>query len=1119
LKFLYKYCRVFLLICFGLIASQQMHAQNKTPKEIADSTRNAMREEKRVRDSTIAANKERILLETEERHRKADSTKIARQQFRDSVTDARESLRKEREAIAKKKNSKKYIKEQEKIKQNRIDSIAYARQTKSDSIKKERKTRFDELAKQRESKIESLVKNRKETADSIATARKEATAKTKEIRKKYTDSISKVRQVRKDSIALAKNKRLQQLKKLYKTAEEIQAELAMKKHKENQANFSNQNFLKKPWTLPRKLYQNTVTHYNYYYNAKKIYTESLEGIQKNTNDDFSQQLNIESILQTGNTKAGGGNMDSVVKKCALGIQIHDPRAKWFDDLYLLMGKAYLLKGETDQAIATFQYIGNEYKEKPKKPTGTANKKKIVDTAEKYSIATIENRKSWRVFKHQPVRNDALLYLAKAYLQAGAYSDAQTLIGILDLDPHYPKRLKAEADLLNAQLYLATNSTDQAIVALNNSLKNKTFNKVTNQKVTYLLAQLLAKQGEYDKSNKEFSKVITMHPNVDMDFYAKLNIAKNTAQMPNADIADVEKMLKQLINDGKYEKYLDKSYLALGIIQSTIKPELAIENLNQAIAKAKQNKMTKEEAYAVLGELFFNKQSYKQSKVAYDSCLFYVADATSAKNIDIENRRNLLKDLVKELTIIEYNDSLIALSKLTKKEQIAIAKKAMKADKKAKNKKDENDTPQNVDNEPSSTNSSSWYFSNSANVLAGKSKFELKWGNRPNTDNWRRLAAISAATLTKQEEQNNESTENEVAEENTEEKKGIDKYLSEVPNTEEKLNLCNASRENALYNASVIFYAGLSDDKKTIEFLETLLKDFPNTDYKSKAYYALYLANLRLQYKSEADKYLALLNNDFPEDELVKLATNKGKDIAQENNQKEVLAYYSATYDMYKDNKFSEVLPRVSFARSNYKEHPLIAKFDLLEAMTTTSLKKYDDARKQLTKLITSYAGNEEATFAQDILALLNQKDTVGVDSSNVLNKIAPSFSSSNTVTKFAYEPNQPHYFMIVLHSIDDRISPLKSGFGDFNAIKHSTDNLESSLYLIDQDNGAIIFKQFANEKLARKYLKEVEDNKKLYSVYKSSEYELTIISENNYTYFKTTRNLEGYLKFYKSAYK
>ena len=61
-------------------------------------------------------------------------------------------------------------------------------------------------------------------------------------------------------------------------------------------------------------------------------------------------------------------MDKAIKKGSIVIQKHSMKikgkeyCKWIDDNYFLVGKAYFYKGEFDEAIKTFSFIKNEYKD-------------------------------------------------------------------------------------------------------------------------------------------------------------------------------------------------------------------------------------------------------------------------------------------------------------------------------------------------------------------------------------------------------------------------------------------------------------------------------------------------------------------------------------------------------------------------------------------------------------------------------------------------------------------------------------------------------------------------------------------------------------------------------------
>ena len=60
-------------------------------------------------------------------------------------------------------------------------------------------------------------------------------------------------------------------------------------------------------------------------------------------------------------------MDKAIKKGSIVIQKHSMKikgkeyCKWIDDNYLMVGKSYFYKGEFEDAIKTFSFIKNEYK--------------------------------------------------------------------------------------------------------------------------------------------------------------------------------------------------------------------------------------------------------------------------------------------------------------------------------------------------------------------------------------------------------------------------------------------------------------------------------------------------------------------------------------------------------------------------------------------------------------------------------------------------------------------------------------------------------------------------------------------------------------------------------------
>src|SRR5215212_7044440 len=115
----------------------------------------------------------------------------------------------------------------------------------------------------------------------------------------------------------------------------------------------------KKFTIPRKLYQNTVTHYNYYFNANNRINDVVAAAKTAFKDDYSKLLpfynySLDATLQSKT------ELDSIVYKCTAGILLHDLRNSWIDNLYLLMAKAYFFRNDLDSAGLTLQYLNFSY---------------------------------------------------------------------------------------------------------------------------------------------------------------------------------------------------------------------------------------------------------------------------------------------------------------------------------------------------------------------------------------------------------------------------------------------------------------------------------------------------------------------------------------------------------------------------------------------------------------------------------------------------------------------------------------------------------------------------------------------------------------------------------------
>jgi hypothetical protein len=111
----------------------------------------------------------------------------------------------------------------------------------------------------------------------------------------------------------------------------------------------------KKFTLFRKFVQNNITRYNFHFNAANKLAAVMEKAKIAQQDDYTKLLAFYPYT-LDNTASQAGDLDSVIIKCNAGILLHDLRNEWVDNLYLLIGKAYLLRKDFDSASMTFQFI-------------------------------------------------------------------------------------------------------------------------------------------------------------------------------------------------------------------------------------------------------------------------------------------------------------------------------------------------------------------------------------------------------------------------------------------------------------------------------------------------------------------------------------------------------------------------------------------------------------------------------------------------------------------------------------------------------------------------------------------------------------------------------------------
>jgi hypothetical protein len=108
--------------------------------------------------------------------------------------------------------------------------------------------------------------------------------------------------------------------------------------------------------------------------------------------------------------------------------------------------------------------------------------------------------------------------------------------------------------------------------------------------------------------------------------------------------------------------------------------------------------------------------------------------------------------------------------------------------------------------------------------------------------------------------------------------------------------------------------------------------------------------------------------------------------------------------------------------------------------------------------------------------------------------------------------------MIFIKNVDGKTMSLKSGISDYNLLKYDAQDYNTTLNMLTSQQAVITIQKFSNAVFAKKYLNNMLQEKLLFSQYKSNDYSTAVISQQNYLELLKTRDILGYLKFYKKSY-
>lgn len=830
-------------------------------------------------------------------------------------------------------------------------------------------------------------------------------------------------------------------------------------------------------SLLSRVWHNSVSHYNYYYNANVIVTDAKLEASNSYKDNFKNILNLYPYPDEGSLKGNAAKMDEAIKKCSYIIDKHS-KSKWVDDAYLLMGDARFFKGDFYSAIEVYEYV-------------------------------ISN------FKNSPAAHQAEINLLITYLQLGKNEDAEALYTKLKTNKTFSKHLLYQLDIAGAAVNIRQEKYLIAIKLLENALPHFK-NKASKIRYNFVLAQLYIITKNNYQGVEKYKKVIKINPPYEFAFNAKLNIVKAINVKNKGEIRNAKLLLQGMLKDDKNIDYFDVIYYELGQLELLDKNESkAISEFRNALSSKTSDIGIKSLTYLALADLYFKSQDYENAQVYYDSAARTV-EVTNPNYQSIQNKNLVLSDLIKHLVNIKEKDSLLRLADNEKLREKTIDKLIKEEkDKELEAKRIEEIQKTNQDAFAQNTQNvttTNFPFYNQTAKTKGLQDFQKIWGTRKLMDFW----AISSNKTAVWKEVNDAQENNDYG--NDEKTKVMGKVSDERKKYYEAIPFSKADKdkmkseiaESYVLGANV-YYQNLKEYDKAQKMLLELNTKYPKNNYELNSWYLLAkIAQTKNDIPQFNYYYNLIKSSDSTSNFLIALKNSEGSDSivnqsSKSNVSEEVENQYRAFYSLYKDKKYDEALSLKSQNDKSNPGSPLQIQYDFVEALCYAQKGDMATFEQKITAIINNYPNTEIAQRCEEMVYKLKVKRGEIVETNSVS-------------TKYTLNESADHFYILLIPKAVD-FTKVKIAFLNRNKVLYTNDGLRVTNSLLGDKFQILIVNNFKSLDDAKRYIKEVANDPKFQEELNLGLFfKQFIIGKDNFSIFVTDKVIEDYESFYNTNY-
>ncbi len=862
-------------------------------------------------------------------------------------------------------------------------------------------------------------------------------------------------------------------------------------------------------TFINRQYHNLTSYYNYYYNAYDSYKSGLSKAEKGISYNYTLVL---PVLLIGESQVSGmvsGDMERTLNKCTMLLARHSITAKplrksntlspkekkfynqneyvrWARDSWLLVGKVHTWKSDLPKARSAFEFV-------------------------------------IRQFPEQPIWFDAQVWLARVAILEGDYVDAQDRLKSVENNRKRPKTKQFNHLLASswAYLYQKQQQYESMIPYLRKAIELAS-SRTDRVRYNFIYAQILQQLGKNHEALSAYQKVIKMNPAYDMAFSARIQIIALTQKQGN----ELKQELLKLAKDAKNSDYLDQLYFTLGNMERKEgNMEKAIEYYTLSAQNSKGNSNQKGMSYLVLADYYFGKADYTRAQAYYDSS-YNSLDNTYPDYQRIEQKAKFLNSLVDNLNTIKTEDSLLRVASMPQEERDALIKaiianieieeqraRAMEMEERNQSMLYQQSQRFRPDNPQEGAK---WYFYNQASLSYGQSEFQMKWGKRKLEDNWRRKnkRVLSDDEVTLAGKSTGSSTDEPQKQLSP---KTPEYYLVNLPFSDSLKQISIEHVKNAMFRVAEIYEINLSDYVQARMAYLNMANRFSDSETAATAYYRLYRMANQFNQTAEAAQFRNTLITSYPNSPYAILLSNPAyfEQLSKQQNAGEEI--YQKAYNHYEKGLFSDAHNLLKDGLSKVKNTGLEPKYLLLESLCMGKTADVKTFKNSLNNLIASFPSSEEAKLAEGLLKQVEQQELQLASGVANLDFATPTQESSQNQSS-TYTATDGEHMFVVLISNRSNINQLKFNIISFNVDEFIDANLNVSNQPYNDYIEMVICSGIKDKKTAIHYFDLISKEHKVFAGLKPTDYQMFMISIDNFARFLSEKSIPDYLNFFKANY-